>query len=71
LYVFGESFTHGLGVHNIHQNQGDSAGTQWWAENGIWQDGATLIRRQDDTIVAFLNKFKRQAYETDQDGHRV
>jgi len=71
LYIFGEPFTSGLGVHNIHQNQGDPAGSQWWAENGIWQDGATLIQRQDDTIVAFLNKFKTQSYETDQYGHRV
>jgi hypothetical protein len=71
LYIFGEPFTNGLGVHNIHQNQGDPAGSPWWAENGIWQDGATLIRRQDDTIVAFLNKFKTQSYETDQDGHRL
>jgi uncharacterized protein YukJ len=71
LYIFGEPFTQGLGVHNIHQNQGDPADSQWWAENGTWQDGATLIRCQDDTIVAFLNKFKTQSYETDPDGHRV
>lgn len=51
--------------------QDGAAGSQLWAENGIWQDGATLIWRQDDTIVAFLNKFKIQSYETDQDGHRV
>jgi hypothetical protein len=69
LYIFGEPFTNGLGVHNIHQNQGDPAGSSWWAENGIWQDGATLIQRQDDTIVAFLNKFKSQSYVTDGGGH--
>ncbi len=69
LYIFGEPFTSGLGVHNIHQNQGDPPGSQWWAENGIWQDGATLIRRQDDTIAAFLNKFKSQSYKTDNSGH--
>jgi hypothetical protein len=71
LYIFGEPFTNGLGVHNIHQNQGDPAGSQWWAENGIWQDGATLIQRQDDTIAAFLNKFKTQSYQTDTNGHPV
>jgi hypothetical protein len=71
LYVFGEQFAHGLGVHNIHQNQGDPIDSQWWAENGIWQDGATLIQRQDDTIVAFLNKFKTQSYVTDEEGHRI
>lgn len=71
LYIFGEPFRRGLGVHNIHQNQGDPAGSVWWAENGIWQDGATVIQRKDDSIVAFLNKFKNQAYETDDSGHPV
>lgn len=69
VYVFGEPFTTGLGVHNIHQNQGDPSGSQWWAENGIWQDGATLVERQDGTFAAFLNKFKTQAYRTDTQGH--
>ena len=71
LYVLGEPFTTGLGVHNIHQNQGDPANSQWWAENGIWQDGATLIQRQDDTIAAFLNKFTTQSYKTDDSGHPI
>ncbi|HEY0739497.1 MAG TPA: DUF2278 family protein [Herpetosiphonaceae bacterium] len=69
LFIFGEPFTQGLGLHNIHQNQGDPKGSQWWDENGIWQDGATLIQRQDGTIAAFLNKFKSQAYQTDDNGH--
>jgi uncharacterized protein YukJ len=25
-------------MHNVHQNQGDPAGSQWWPENGTWQD---------------------------------
>jgi len=69
LFIYGEPFSDGLGVHNIHQNQGDPAGSAWWAENGIWQDGATIIQRQDDSIVAFLNKFKTQSYRTDDNGH--
>lgn len=69
LFIFGEPFTYGgLGVHNIHQNQGDPSGSQWWAENGIWQDGATIIEK-NGAYVAFLTKFKTQAYETDNDGH--
>jgi hypothetical protein len=71
LLVFGEPFTSGLGVHNIHQNQGDPAGSQWWAENGIWQDGATVIQRADDSYAAFLTKFKTQAYATDASGHPI
>lgn len=71
LFIFGEPFTSGLGVHNIHQNQGDPAGSQWWAENGIWQDGGSIIQRKDGHYVAFLNKFKTQAYETDNGGHPI
>jgi hypothetical protein len=72
IFVFGEPFTFGgLGVHNIHQNQGDPAGSQWWQENGIWQDGGTIIQKQDNSFVAFINKFKTQSYYTDTNGHPV
>jgi len=71
LFIFGEPFTNGLGVHNIHQNQGDPLDSKWSAENGIWQDGATLVERQDGSIVAFINKFKTQSYDTDDLGRPV
>lgn len=72
LFIFGEPFTYGgLGVHNIHQNQGDPAGSQWWSENGIWQDGGVIIEKKDHSIVAFLTKFKTQAYQTDTSGHPI
>jgi hypothetical protein len=71
LFVFGEPFTSGLGVHNIHQNQGDPSGSLWWAENGIWQDGATIIQREDGSFAAFLSKFKTQSYTTDGNGHPI
>lgn len=72
VFVFGEPFTFGgLGVHNIHQNQGDPAGSKWWAENGIWQDGGTIIQRPGNAYVAFLNKFKTQAHNTDANGHPI
>ena len=69
LLIFGEPFTTGLGMHNIHQNQGDPPGSQWWDENGIWQDGLTMVRRSDGTLRAFLSKFTSQSYATDPDGH--
>lgn len=69
ILVFGEPFDRGLGMHNIHQNQGDPAGSQWWAENGIWQDGATLTRRSDGRFDVFLSKFSSQSDLTDDDGH--
>ena len=67
--IFGEPFTTGLGVHNIHQNQGDPAGSPWWAENGIWQDGCTILQQSADEYVAFMNKFTSQSYTTDDLGH--
>jgi uncharacterized protein YukJ len=38
-YMPVEALERTLGMHNIHQNQGDPAGSQWWNDNGIWQDG--------------------------------
>lgn len=67
-YVFGEPFTRGLGVHNIHQNQGDPVGSGHDAENAIWQDGATIIETADGRFLAFLNKFKTQSFKTDEMG---
>lgn len=67
--VFGEPFTNGLGVHNIHQNQGDPLTSPWAGENGIWQDGGTILQQSADTYVAFLNKFTTQSYITDNQGH--
>ncbi|MDQ4070125.1 MAG: YukJ family protein [Actinomycetota bacterium] len=69
VLIFGEPFATGLGMHNIHQNQGDPPGSQWWDENGIWQDGLTMVHQSDGTILAFLNKFTSQSYVTDDDGH--
>lgn len=71
LLVFGEPFSNGLGVHNIHQNQGDPEGSAWWQENGIWQSGATIARQPDGRWLAFLNKFKPQANKTDSAGHPI
>ena len=66
--IFGEPFTTGLGMHNVHQNQGDPPGSQWYA-NGTWQDGATLVHRPDGLIDVFLSKFTSQASDTDELGH--
>ena len=70
-YVFGEPFTTGHGVHNIHQNQGDPIGSNFAIENAIWQDGATIIEKTDGRIVAFLNKFKTQSFKTDSLGRPI
>jgi hypothetical protein len=69
VLIFGEPFRTGLGMHNIHQNQGDPAASQWWDQNGIWQDGATCTERPDGRFDVFLSKFSTQASVTDDDGH--
>jgi hypothetical protein len=69
FYVFSEPFTSGLGVHNIHQNQGDPVGGGHDAENAIWQDGATIVETTQGNLVGFLNKFNTQAFKTDDLGH--
>jgi uncharacterized protein YukJ len=71
VLVFGEPFRTGLGMHNVHQNQGDPAGSQWWDQNGTWQDGATLTERPDGAFDVFLSKFSTQADRTDDGGHPV
>lgn len=68
FYVFGEPFNTGLGVHNVHQNQGDPVGGGHDAENWIWQDGGTIVQKADGQLVGFLNKFKTQSFKTDDHG---
>jgi uncharacterized protein YukJ len=67
--VWGEPFTSGNGMHNVHQNQGDPAGSKWWAENATWQDGGTIAEQPGGRWVAFISKFTTQAYRTDDQGH--
>ncbi|GAA4891520.1 DUF2278 family protein [Streptomyces coeruleoprunus] len=70
VLIFGEPFEPpGRGMDSIHQNQGDPFGSQWWDENGIWQDGAILTRREDGRFDVFLSKFSSQADRTHSDGH--
>jgi hypothetical protein len=69
IAVFGEPFSQGLGMHNIHQNQGDPPDSQWYPENGTWQDGVTLIYRPDGQYDVFQNKFTSQAFQTNDQGH--
>ena len=69
VLIWGEPFSSGLGVHNVHQNQGDPVNSQWAASNGIWQDGAVAVRRADDSYLVFLPRFSSQASATDAQGH--
>lgn len=72
LFVFGEPFTVGLGMHNVHMNQGDPPlspdGVDHQGDDGTWQDGGTVTQRPDGSLHAVLTKFSSQSLETDDDG---
>jgi uncharacterized protein YukJ len=67
VFVFGAPYTSGLGVHDIHMNQGDPPG-QFQHLDGIWQDGGTIVERPSGEFVAFLTKFATQSLQTDENG---
>ncbi|WP_033262760.1 DUF2278 family protein [Amycolatopsis vancoresmycina] len=67
VYVFGAPYSHGLGVHDIHYNQGDPPG-QFQHLDGIWQDGGTVIESAAGELTAFLTKFKTQVLTTGDNG---
>lgn len=68
-FIFGERYTTGDGVHDVHQNQGDPAGSQWWGKNGIWQDGAVGVIQPDGKLYFWQVRFESQATSTDANGH--
>jgi len=49
----------------------DPAGSQWWDQNGIWQDGAVAVERPDGTLFFWQVRFNSQATRTDSAGHPV
>ena len=72
VFVFGAPFTGGgLGIHDIHMNQGDPLGSAWYAANGTWQDGATIVQRPSGKLVGFLTRFTNQSTSTDNNGNPV
>ena len=71
MLVFGQFFNTGNGVHDIHQNQGDPLTSTHSHDNGIWQDGATIVVKADGNLVGFFNKFETQSFKTDNLGHPI
>lgn len=67
LYVLGEPYTSGLGVHNVHLNQGDPPGPHQ-PDDGIWQDGAVLCQDAAGRIRVWQVKFAPQSLRTDDAG---
>jgi len=73
LYVFGAPYTTGLGVHDVHCNQGDPPNTgnppgQFQKLDGIWQDGCVFAVKSDGSLSAYLGKFATQTLNTTNQG---
>lgn len=83
LFVFGEPFSDESpvteddvqsqnGMHNVHMNQGDPPlspdGRDHQADDGIWQDGATIFLNPDSSLTAFCSKFVSQTFNTNDQG---
>ena len=73
LYVFGAPYTYGGdGVHDIHLNQGDPAGSQWYPANGIWQDGCVIAAKPgEEKLFGYFGKFVTQSLNTDNNGNPI
>jgi hypothetical protein len=70
VYLFGQRFGGpDQGVHDVHQNQGDPVNSQWGPNNGIWQDGAVAVERENGTLFFWQVRFNSQATKTDSNGN--
>lgn len=67
IYILGEPYTTGLGVHNVHLNQGDPPGPHQ-GENGVWQDGAVVLQLADGGVTIWQVKFNTQSLVTNDQG---
>src|SRR4051812_8443899 len=62
-------FEPGQGVHDIHQNQGNSG--QFVQDDGVWQDGG-LVVQSGGVWIAILLRFQSQTWHTDDEtGHTL
>lgn len=65
VYAFGEPFSSGFGIHNIHMNQGDTTGS-FSKEDGVFQDGGLFMHfRSGNEWLAFFSAFQSQSFHTD------
>ena len=70
VYVLGEPYTRGPGVHNVHLDQGDPPGP-YRAEDGIRQDGAVLCENAAGALRVWQVEFTTQPLHTDGTGAPV
>lgn len=69
IYAFGSQYTEGTGIHDIHMNQGNPAGS-FEKDNGIWQDGLLVFELPaSGTWAAIFIAFQTESWTTDNNGN--
>jgi hypothetical protein len=70
LYIFGATYSTGVGVHDVHMNQGDPNGSSFQHLDGIWQDGGALFQYGglQPRLEILQIKFETQSLYTDDQG---
>ncbi len=63
IYLFGQKFNTGDGIHDIHMNQGSPG--QFSGDNGVSTDGGIIIRLPDGNWKAVFLAFASQQDPTD------
>jgi hypothetical protein len=71
VYIFGASYSQGVGVHDVHMNQGDPNGSNFQPLDAIWQDGGLLFQYggAQPHLESLQIKFETQSLYTDDNGH--
>ncbi|MCY7980435.1 YukJ family protein [Bacillus inaquosorum] len=67
IYVYGSKFPRGMGMHNVHMNQGNDPDGDHGDENGTWNDGGILIQFENHWVAIFL-AFQTQSWCTNTNG---
>jgi uncharacterized protein YukJ len=69
IYAFGSQYTDDTGIHDIHMNQGNPAGS-FEKDNGIWQDGLLVFELPaSSTWAAIFIAFQDESWSTDKNGN--
>jgi uncharacterized protein YukJ len=76
-YVFGHKFVDGVGIHDVHMNQGSTGSLLNNRQdsnkdhNEPWQDGAVIVDLGDDQWAGYFTAFTQQIVPTDELGNPV
>jgi uncharacterized protein YukJ len=75
VYVFGRKYTDGLGIHDVHMNQGskkpflNNGADDHNDHNDVWQDGAVIVDVQQPELAGYFTAFTQQMVPTDKLGN--